>query len=430
MNPAGGAAPHIRTARMHRLQARCAMLLIALTALPAPRSADAVDETQRAAEAAFDRLNREAATAFGRLQQQADAAFAAQEQAWRAYTEAQQRAFARYKAEIEAIWGAEQSRLPGRKKWVSYGADHRSRTTVDFERGKVEVDLLLEGKKPADESQIRRRLADRLAAAIARPAREDPLLEVPAPPGAATSHRPILPLAGELKTTDGTPVDADNAAAFARRIAARATIRRKRIQTPAGEKGMVSLTLPLPPDHMLRRAERFRPQVEANAARWGLPAALVFGVIETESAFNPMARSNVPAFGLMQLVPRTGARDAYRKVYGEDKIVTPEYLYDPDHNIALGTAYLALLQSREMRRIRDPQSRLFCTIAAYNTGGGNVARAFIPGSRNIQRAAARINRMRPDQVFQQLRTRLPYPETRDYVVLVRNRMARYRAWER
>ena len=39
------------------------------------------------------------------------------------------------------------------------------------------------------------------------------------------------------------------------------------------------------------------------------------------------AKSSV-AYGLMQLVPKSDARDAYLKVFKRDKIVRPTYLYD------------------------------------------------------------------------------------------------------
>ena len=94
------------------------------------------------------------------------------------------------------------------------------------------------------------------------------------------------------------------------------------------------------PDHIRKRAVVFQTDVNAQSQRQNLPPALVFAVMETESYFNPVAKSPAPAFGLMQLVPTSGAREAYRYVYNKDHVVSDTYLYDPKNNIELGSAYL------------------------------------------------------------------------------------------
>lgn len=47
----------------------------------------------------------------------------------------------------------------------------------------------------------------------------------------------------------------------------------------------------------------------------------------------------------MQRVPTSGARDAYQYVYKKDKVVNDVYLYNPDNNVHLGTAFLRRLNS-------------------------------------------------------------------------------------
>jgi membrane-bound lytic murein transglycosylase C len=147
--------------------------------------------------------------------------------------------------------------------------------------------------------------------------------------------------------------------------------------------------------------------------------------METESHFNPRARSHVPAFGLMQLVPKSGGVDAYNYVYGEKKILAPEYFFQPDQNVELGTAYLDLLFRRYLRSITDEQSRLYCTIAAYNTGAGNVAKAFT-GKTSVGAAASLINALSAEEVYQHLIENLPYDETRNYLRKVRAAQAKYK----
>jgi membrane-bound lytic murein transglycosylase C len=157
--------------------------------------------------------------------------------------------------------------------------------------------------------------------------------------------------------------------------------------------------------------------------------------METESMFNPVARSGAPAFGLMQLVPTSGARDAYRYVYKEDRVVSDTYLYNPENNVRLGTAYLRRLNSEYLIGITSDESRLFATIAAYNTGAGNVFRAFVGSSYSTSQyrnyidyrnaAYLEINKRTPEQVYQHLRANLPHEETRRYVQKVTESMGRY-----
>jgi len=178
-------------------------------------------------------------------------------------------------------------------------------------------------------------------------------------------------------------------------------------------------------DHVKKRAQPYLNRVKEMAQRYHIPASLIFGIMQTESYFNPMARSQVPAYGLMQLVPRSGALDAYEYVFKDKKILPAEYLYNAQNNIELGSAYLKLLQVREMRRIKDIKTRILCAIAAYNTGGGNVAKAFIPGSTNIRKASAIINTMSYEQAYNHLRKHLPYEETQHYIEKVRKYMKNY-----
>ena len=196
--------------------------------------------------------------------------------------------------------------------------------------------------------------------------------------------------------------------------------------TPAANnQRKVTVTIPLRADYLSERAKRYDQAVLDEADRRGLPASLIYAIMETESHFNPRARSHVPAFGLMQLVPKSGGVDAYNYVYGEKKILAPEYFFQPDQNVELGTAYLDLLFRRYLRSITDEQSRLYCTIAAYNTGAGNVAKAFT-GKTSVGAAASLINALSAEEVYQHLIENLPYDETRNYLRKVRAAQAKYK----
>ena len=197
------------------------------------------------------------------------------------------------------------------------------------------------------------------------------------------------------------------------------------LTSAANNQRKVTVTIPLRADYLSERAKRYDQAVLDEADRRGLPASLIYAIMETESHFNPRARSHVPAFGLMQLVPKSGGVDAYNYVYGEKKILAPEYFFQPDQNVELGTAYLDLLFRRYLRSITDEQSRLYCTIAAYNTGAGNVAKAFT-GKTSVGAAASLINALSAEEVYEHLIENLPYDETRNYLRKVRAAQAKYK----
>ena len=157
---------------------------------------------------------------------------------------------------------------------------------------------------------------------------------------------------------------------------------------------------------------RYAAPVLRNARRYHLPPSLIWAIIEVESSFNPYAVSPVPAYGLMQVVPRTAGRDAHRYLTGRDGIPSRTLLFTPARNIEYGSTYLHLLDSRYLADIRHPLSRRYCVIAAYNTGAGNVLRAF---SHDRRQALARINAMTPSQVYAHLRRHLAHAEARRYV---------------
>lgn len=103
------------------------------------------------------------------------------------------------------------------------------------------------------------------------------------------------------------------------------------------------------------------PHVRAAAARHGVEAALIMGVIKVESSFRPTAGSHAGARGLMQLMPRTAAGLARRLGYEDHNIL------DPAFNVDAGTAYLKLMLTRF-------DGRLEWALAAYNSGPGRVGR--------------------------------------------------------
>jgi len=194
----------------------------------------------------------------------------------------------------------------------------------------------------------------------------------------------------------------------------------------AKDKKIVIYKVSLPKNSLAKRAAKYTDYAEKESQIRGIPAALVMAIMHSESAFDPYATSSVPAYGLMQIVPRTAGHDVNKLERNIDQPMTKKDLYIPAINVETGTAYLNILDKRYLKAITDDQSRLYCTIAAYNTGAGNVARVFnYDGSRNINKAAKVINSLTAEQVYQRLLAKLPYDETKHYLQRVNRRIALY-----
>jgi membrane-bound lytic murein transglycosylase C len=82
------------------------------------------------------------------------------------------------------------------------------------------------------------------------------------------------------------------------------------------------------------------------------------------------------------------------------------------------------LYYKHLKDIKDPQSRVYCTIASYNTGSSNVARAF-GSSTKISQAINEINSISSEDVYVKLINDLPYDETKKYIARVKQSMEEY-----
>jgi soluble lytic murein transglycosylase len=106
---------------------------------------------------------------------------------------------------------------------------------------------------------------------------------------------------------------------------------------------------------------RYSTNVRVYASQDHLDAALLAAVIESESKFNPTARSDAGAVGLMQLTPATAKGIA--QYTGGSRFRLSD-LTNPDINIRYGAWYLGHL----MDKYRNERLAL----AAYNAGQENV----------------------------------------------------------
>lgn len=187
---------------------------------------------------------------------------------------------------------------------------------------------------------------------------------------------------------------------------------------------VIQIQMSLVADNLSKNAYKYKDIVAEFSNKFQVEQPLIFAVMEVESAFNPEAKSWADAHGLMQLVPKYGGATAYQYVYKKSWIPDPSYLYNPRNNIELGTAYLRILMNT-FAKVNDTHCRRLCVIAGYNTGPGNVSRAF-NNTRNLNsQVFALINQYEYSQLYNHLISKLPAQETRNYVKKVTEKREKY-----
>jgi soluble lytic murein transglycosylase-like protein len=101
-------------------------------------------------------------------------------------------------------------------------------------------------------------------------------------------------------------------------------------------------------------SSQYEGLITQAAQRNGLEPALLYGLIEQESGFDPTSQSSAGAMGLTQLMPGTASSLG---------VSNP---YDPAESIEGGARYLAKLTSEFSGNTTD-------ALAAYNAGPGAVS---------------------------------------------------------
>ena len=309
---------------------------------------------------------------------------------------------------VAEIWGKGKSKRPQRKKYVKYTNNYKTRAEVDFENGTVIVETVVTDKPNLH-------LKEAIVATLLTPS--DPgVVDLYSDRSIQFTGKPFL--YGVITDQDGKLIQYKwRAGRYADYLVA------KKLQVvKSGNQVIRRVQIPMIADFMHANARQYAVPVQKASRQYKVDQNLIFGIIETESSFNPYAVSSAPAFGLMQIVPSTAGADVFKTVKGKSGQPSKEYLFDPAKNIDTGTAYLAILQDSYLAGITNPKSKEYAVISAYNGGAGNVLRTF---HSNRNEAVRVINRMSPEQVRQYLTQRHPKAESRRYLTKVLSAKKRY-----
>jgi len=229
-------------------------------------------------------------------------------------------------------------------------------------------------------------------------------------------------LEGQVRNRMGQPVTPQNVRQFVQdEVLPKAKIDPEKVKSNDGvERIKVTVSIPMVPDHLKKRAQQYLSSTRKYCKQFKEDLPLVMAVIQTESYFNPLAKSHIPAYGLMQLVPRAGGRDAYRYVFNKDKAPKPDFLYVPDNNLLLGIAYINLIRDKYLYGINDPEKQQYLITAAYNGGIGNVIKKVLKKHN--------VKKMSDAELYRILQQKMP-DETKDYLTKVTSRKKNYLAWQ-
>jgi membrane-bound lytic murein transglycosylase C len=296
--------------------------------------------------------------------------------------------------EAISIWKNPQK--PQTKTLVKYSQNYKARAVINFEKGYVRVETIDKNYKAV--------LQKALVNTMLMP--EDP--------------RSVDLFSDKIKL-NGKPFLAGQIYDFERKLVlyrwraeryARWLIAHKLRYYKTKGQSVYYVTFSLAKNSENVRVKRYLPYVRENGSKFHISRTLILAIIKTESDFNPYAVSYVPAFGLMQIVPTTAGVEGYERAYGYKHIPSKEFLFEPKNNIKIGTAYLNVLFYRYLKAVKNPVSREYCSVSAYNSGIGNVLRVF---SQRRDRAYYVINALTPREVYERLTMRLPTNEGRRYL---------------
>jgi membrane-bound lytic murein transglycosylase C len=317
-------------------------------------------------------------------------------------------AYAQLRANVQKRWGQNDAKMADRTVYVKYTQGYKSRVVTDFDHGSLTIETV-------DDKDPQGSLRNAIVAALLTS--NDPgSVDLFTDKDVALDPNRKPYLYGLVKDNAGKPIRTRaQAEAFANFLVSQKIQTRPVTAGPEGGETARFVKVAMVRNFEAKGADRYRPIVDKYAAQYQVSPTLVLAIMRTESNFNPFAVSGAPAYGLMQLVPTSGGREAYKRVQGVDQTPSAEYLFDPDHSIELGSAYLGTLSNNEFHTVDNPDSRDYCVIAAYNTGPRNVTRTF---SSDRKEAFDTINHMDSAELYDKLRTGLPMEETRVYVVRV------------
>jgi membrane-bound lytic murein transglycosylase C len=340
------------------------------------------------------------------------------------YSKISTQATAYYNKYISKKWGKDNVKLSNKTTFTQYNEQMDERQSVDFEHGLITVEIVSDEKIKVNPEYFDKTIETFSQESVSQAVKKDPVVvletkymekkAVVAVDNNINDNSKFL--SGYIEQKKITPDD----------------IKEKKVIMKNGDnKYIYYVDVKMVPDHLKKRALKFKPYVLKKSREYGVEPSVIFATIQTESYFNPLAKSHVPAYGLMQIVPTTAGIDAYYALTKKKKLLSPSYLYNAENNIELGSKYIQIIREQYLKGITNPESRFYCAATSYNAGIGSLFYAFTGSKSKRLEAIRMINSMTPERVYNHLRTstRLSY-EARNYVKNIKDRSENYKVWDK
>ncbi len=295
-------------------------------------------------------------------------------------------------------WGDDEFLQAGKHRYVKYFDGYRTRAHIDFDSGKIYVSTV---SQYAPEATLKKAIEETLLMPT-DPSQVDLFSDKSIP----LNGKPFL--LGQVKDHDNQDIQWPwRAGRFADYL-----IENKLRTKPLKRGTAYYVEIDMVSDHLEQREYQYADLIKRASRQYGISEDLIYAVVKTESSFNPFAVSHAGAYGLMQVIPKTAGADVFKLVKNKPGIPTKDYLFDPANNIDTGTAYLHILQTRYLRDVRNPTTKHYSMISAYNSGTGGVLSTF---DSNRQRAMDKLNQLQPNQAYWALTNKHPKLEARRYL---------------
>lgn len=309
--------------------------------------------------------------------------------------------FNRVKQELAKKW--DNPSLSNQTTWVAYSHNQTVKRSVNFATGEVSIEILgVQGQTRSVDAIVSAEIEQLANQSIQDALAKDLVL---AELGAKPSKRndKVLP---QLNLAN-----------------LKQSAQRQILQQRDGGQVTV-IKMKISSQELANKSQAYWPEVNKVADKWSLNPHLIMAIVHTESHFNPVAQSHIPAYGLMQIVPATAGLDVATRYLKTKQLFSPKILFTPQFNLDIGAAYLNILQQSYLKQVVNRQSKEYLSIAAYNGGIGSVAKHFT-GSTSLTALAEKVNRLSAEQVYQSLVDDFPFEETRHYLRKVNKQKSYY-----
>ncbi|MBL1416048.1 MAG: DUF3393 domain-containing protein [Moritella sp.] len=305
-----------------------------------------------------------------------------------------------YRSQVTNLWGDTELSFSTNYRYIKYTNDYRSRSIIDFQQGNVRVETLAQ---PNSQQYLKQAIEYTLLAP-----------EQPAYTDFYTSYssevkgKPFLYL--QVKDNDGKAIKWHwRASRYASYL-----IKHKRKQITINGRSVDAVTFTLTANHTKVRRQRYQAQIKQSAQHYGIDSHIVTAMIQVDSLFNPYALSSTGRIGLMQISSSIG-QDVFHQQKKYPFKPQPNWLFNNNNNLDIGSSYLSLLDKQYLKEINNPKSRYYAMLASYIAGPQNMLQTF---SKNKKEALTIINSLSSYEVYQSFTNTQSRDDIKNYVSAV------------